>query len=210
MHPLTQITYLQVGATAVKDAWGPPSLKSDAIRAAAQFRDEVKPLTAAIAAGRYTAADLRGAAALLAARYAPDADAEGAVASALGLKLGQRGEDDGNVNGGQDVAGDTEIEAIEEDQGAGGSTGAGRRLGGGSGSNGGSSSSRELMDALLRQPFGEVLLSRAAAGPLAWSAAETEYGRWAFAWQLERWCLGLGVLGLRGRPPRFGCVWYWP
>jgi hypothetical protein len=65
------VTYLQLGASAVTGAWGPPSLTADALSVAAQLRTEVQPLLAAAAAGEYSLADLRAACGILADPDAP-------------------------------------------------------------------------------------------------------------------------------------------
>lgn len=63
---LAQITYLQVGASAVTGAWGSTPLKSDAIRVGALFRQEIQPLLQAAAAGQFTQQDIEVAPQLLA------------------------------------------------------------------------------------------------------------------------------------------------
>jgi hypothetical protein len=135
------------------------------MRAAADFRREVQPLTDALATGQFSQEDLRHAAALLAARYAPDADA--AAGALLAGAKGCSGD-----------AEDLELDDCAEDSpgGRGSTSGSPAVFRGGAGGGGGSRG-RELMGRLLRAPFGEVLLSRAAAGLLAWAAPETEYGR---------------------------------
>lgn len=66
-----QVTYLQLGASAITGAWGPPALTADALSIAAQLRTEVQPLLAAAAAGEYSLADLRAACRILADPDAP-------------------------------------------------------------------------------------------------------------------------------------------
>jgi hypothetical protein len=74
-----QVTYLQLGASAITGAWGPSSLTADALSVAAQLRTEVQPLLAAAAAGEYSLADLQSACAILAYDEAP----HGGTAAAL-------------------------------------------------------------------------------------------------------------------------------
>jgi hypothetical protein len=62
-----QVTYLQLGTTAITGAWGSPSLTADALSVAAQLRSEVQPLLAAAAAGEYSFGDLQSACRILAA-----------------------------------------------------------------------------------------------------------------------------------------------
>uniref|UniRef100_A0A383VTA8 Uncharacterized protein n=1 Tax=Tetradesmus obliquus TaxID=3088 RepID=A0A383VTA8_TETOB len=68
---MLQVTYLQLGASAITGAWGPPSLTADALSVAAQLRTEVQPLLAAAAVGEYSLADLRAACGILADPDAP-------------------------------------------------------------------------------------------------------------------------------------------
>ncbi|WIA34108.1 hypothetical protein OEZ86_012479 [Tetradesmus obliquus] len=68
---MLQVTYLQLGASAITGAWGPPTLTADALSIAAQLRTEVQPLLAAAAAGEYSLADLRAACRILADPDAP-------------------------------------------------------------------------------------------------------------------------------------------
>lgn len=49
--------------------------------------------------------------------------------------------------------------------------------GGAGGGDGNDGAARVLMDHLMRQPFGEVLLSFAAVTGSSWAPGETEYGR---------------------------------
>ncbi|WIA13954.1 hypothetical protein OEZ85_002523 [Tetradesmus obliquus] len=68
---MLQVAYLQLGASAITGAWGPPTLTADALSIAAQLRTEVQPLLAAAAAGEYSLADLRAACGILADPDAP-------------------------------------------------------------------------------------------------------------------------------------------
>ncbi|KAF6258720.1 hypothetical protein COO60DRAFT_1701205 [Scenedesmus sp. NREL 46B-D3] len=64
-------TYLQLGATSLAGAWGPPTLTADALSVAAQLRAEVQPLLRAAAAGEYSWEDLTAACSTMAQPDAP-------------------------------------------------------------------------------------------------------------------------------------------
>lgn len=167
-----QITYLQVGASAVTGAWGSNSqLKSDAIRVGSLFRAEVQPLLQAVAAGQYTQQELATASQLLANVLTGQPDPQPPKQFDAEIEEGD--------DGGGDAAGEGAME-VERGSQAGGwvfggggssiSSGSGGRAGGTAGG------ARVLMDQLLRRPLGEVLLSYAAATGSSWAPGETEYG----------------------------------
>lgn len=82
-----QVTYLQLGASAVTGAWGPSTLKTNSLSVAVQFRQEVQPLLDAAAAGEYSLEDLKVACDILAD---PDNAQEALAAAATrGKQLGE-------------------------------------------------------------------------------------------------------------------------
>lgn len=144
--PAPQITYLQVGASSVAGAWSSSPLKSDAVRVGALFRSEVDRILQAAAAGQFTQRDLAAAPQLLADVAAQQA-AGPLQPPPAAFQEGCGGEGDGQM---MDVS----------------TEGAGE----------GDGNARVLMDWLLRQPLGEVLLSYAAVPNSSWAPGETEYG----------------------------------
>jgi hypothetical protein len=134
----------------VAGAWSSGPLKSDAIRVGALFRSEVSRILQAAAAGQFTQRDLAAAPQLLANVAGQQAGA-GPLAPPAPFQDGYAGED-----GSSQMMTDAASAGGAADEGGG--------------------NARVLMDWLLRQPLGEVLLSYAAVPNSSWGPGEAEYG----------------------------------